>query len=128
MRRIRPRTLLLGIVAAIAVTAGAGAAAIPSSSGAVNGCYERITGILRVIDTDSGKSCKSFENAIVWSVRGPQGPAGATGPKGDPGATTKNSSSSRNSFPIPMLIKIFFELVMTKLPNIIFPLPVSTEI
>jgi hypothetical protein len=85
MRRIRGRTLLLATVAAVAVTAGAGYAAIPSSSGAVNGCYERITGILRVIDKDAGKSCKSFETAIAWSVQGPTGPAGAIGAQGEPG-------------------------------------------
>ncbi len=93
--KIRGRTLLLAAVAAVAVGAGAAVAAIPSSSGAVNGCYEKVTGILRVIDTDAGKTCKSFENPITWSVRGPQGergepgavgPAGASGPQGPAGA------------------------------------------
>jgi len=86
MRSMRGRALVLAATAATAVAAGAGYAAIPSSNGAVNGCYERITGILRVIDKDAGKSCKSFETAIAWSVQGPAGPAGAIGPKGETGA------------------------------------------
>ncbi len=89
MRRIRGRTLLLATSAAAAIGAGAAVAAIPSSGGAVNGCYERVTGILRVIDSDAGKTCKSFENPITWSVRGPQGERGepgAAGPAGPAGA------------------------------------------
>ena len=82
MRRIRGRTLLAAAVT-VAVTTGVGYAAIPSSNGAVNGCYEKVTGILRVIDTDTGKTCKSFEKPITWGIQGPSGPAGATGPKGD---------------------------------------------
>jgi hypothetical protein len=85
MRRIRGRTLLAAAVT-VAVTTGVGYAAIPSSNGAVNGCYERITGILRVIDTDAGKRCKSFETPLAWNVQGPSGAPGATGPKGDTGA------------------------------------------
>ena len=85
-RRIRIRRLLFATLATVALTAGVGYAAIPSSTGAVNGCYEKITGILRVIDRDAGKSCKSFETPIAWSVQGPSGPAGAPGPKGDTGA------------------------------------------
>ena len=88
MQRIRTRVVLITGVAAIALTAGVGFAAIPSSSGAVNGCYEKNTGILRVIDTDAGKTCKSFESPITWSVQGPQGamgPMGAAGPQGEKG-------------------------------------------
>ena len=76
---------MLAAALTVAVTTGVGYAAIPSSNGGVNGCYEKVTGILRVIDKDAGKSCKSFETPIVWSVQGPAGPAGATGPKGDTG-------------------------------------------
>jgi Collagen triple helix repeat (20 copies) len=82
MRRIRGRTLLAATTVAVAVTAGVGYGAIPSSSGAVNGCYEKVTGILRVIDKDAGKTCKSFETSINWSVQGPKGAPGATGPAG----------------------------------------------
>jgi hypothetical protein len=78
--------MLVAATAALAVAAGAGYAAIPSSNGTVNGCYERKTGLLRVIDKEAGKNCLSFENPIGWSVQGPRGPAGAIGPKGDPGA------------------------------------------
>jgi hypothetical protein len=78
--------MLVAATAALAVAAGAGYAAIPSSNGTVNGCYERKTGLLRVIDKEAGKNCLSFENPIGWSVQGPRGLAGAIGPKGDPGA------------------------------------------
>jgi hypothetical protein len=67
------------------------AAAIPASDGEINGCYERVTGILRVIDLEAGKKCTRFETPIVWSEKGPKGdpgPAGtngAPGPKGDKG-------------------------------------------
>ncbi len=86
MRKLRGRTLLLGAVATVAVGAGAGYAAIPSSNGTVNGCYEKKTGILRVIDKDAGKSCLSFETPIGWSVQGPPGATGAPGEKGATGA------------------------------------------
>lgn len=86
MQKLQRRTLLLLGTVAVALATGVGYAAIPSSSGAVNGCYERITGILRVIDKEAGKSCKSFETAITWSVQGPTGAPGAIGPKGETGA------------------------------------------
>jgi hypothetical protein len=93
MQKIRSRTLLLVATAALVVAAGAGYAAIPSSSGAVEGCYERITGVLRVIDTEAGKSCKSFENPITWSVQGPAGAMGPAGPQGPAGAAGEKGAA-----------------------------------
>ncbi len=93
MRGIRGRMLLVGGVAAAAVVGGVGYAAIPSSgTGVVSGCYEKKTGVLRVIDAQSGKTCGSWELPISWNQQGPKGdsgspgPAGAKGEKGDAGA------------------------------------------
>lgn len=82
-----PRVLVLA-GAALATTAGVAFATIPGSDGVINGCYEKRTGILRVIDTEAGKRCLSFETAISWNqggTAGPQGPMGDKGPTGDKG-------------------------------------------
>lgn len=76
---------MLAAALTVAVTTGVGYAAIPSSNGAVNGCYEKVTGILRVIDKDAGKACKSFETPITWSTQGQKGDRGAIGPAGPAG-------------------------------------------
>ena len=93
MQRIRGRMTLLAAAAALAAGAGVGYAAIPDSQTAViSGCYEKKTGILRVLDAQGGKSCGFWETPITWNQRGPAGPigpqglAGAKGDKGDPGA------------------------------------------
>ena len=39
-----------------AVTAGAALATIPGSTGVINGCYEKRTGILRVVHAEAGRS------------------------------------------------------------------------
>ena len=98
MRRftfVRVRWLLVGAVLGV-VGGGVAFAAIPDSSGVINGCYQKNVGNLRVIDPSAGDSCRPSEIAISWSQTGPQGPPGATGPagpvgpagpKGDTGAT-----------------------------------------
>ena len=80
---VRVRWLLVGAVVG-AVGGGAALAAIPDSSGVINGCYQKNVGNLRVIDSSAGDSCRPSEIAISWSQTGPQGPQG---PKGDTGAT-----------------------------------------
>jgi Collagen triple helix repeat (20 copies) len=74
-----------GASALIFAVAGVAYAAIPGSNGVINGCYEKRTGILRVIDTEAGKRCLSFETAISWNQGGPEGPVGDKGPTGDKG-------------------------------------------
>jgi hypothetical protein len=78
----------------LAGAAGVALATIPGSTGVINGCYEKRTGILRVIDAEAGKTCLSFETPINWNqkglkgdpgVEGAQGPPGPPGAKGDPG-------------------------------------------
>jgi hypothetical protein len=76
---------LAGATATIFAAAGVAYAAIPGSNGLINGCYEKRTGILRVIDADAGKTCLSIETPISWNQQGPVGPPGPKGDKGDPG-------------------------------------------
>jgi hypothetical protein len=87
MRTLSKRTwfVALAVAATFAVAAGIGYAAIPGSSGVINGCYGKLTGILRVIDAEAGKTCTSFETPISWNEQGPKGDQGIAGPKGDPG-------------------------------------------
>ncbi|MDX6397015.1 MAG: hypothetical protein QOJ43_423 [Gaiellaceae bacterium] len=78
------RRLLLACTGTIVVASvGVAYAAIPNSgNGVINGCYEKKTGILRVIDAQAGKSCLGFETPISWSQKGEPGAAGAAGAPG----------------------------------------------
>jgi hypothetical protein len=93
MRRFtfgRVRWLLGGAVVGAIFAGSAAFAAIPDSSGVINGCYQKNVGNLRVIDSSAGDSCRPSEIGISWSQTGPQGPPGpqgVQGPKGDTGAT-----------------------------------------
>jgi Abnormal spindle-like microcephaly-assoc'd, ASPM-SPD-2-Hydin len=78
--------LLAGAVAVFSAAAGGVAwATIPGSDGAINGCYEKRTGILRVIDVEAGKACTQFELPISWNSRGLQGERGIQGERGSAG-------------------------------------------
>jgi hypothetical protein len=85
----RGSKLLLALMLGAAVfgVVSAVQAAIPDSSGVINGCYQKNVGNLRVIDPSAGDSCRPPEIPISWSQTGPQGPPGPQGPKGDTGAT-----------------------------------------
>src|SRR3954452_23467193 len=94
----RGTKLLLVVVLGAAVfgVVSAVQAAIPNSTGVINGCYQKNVGNLRVIDPSAGDSCRPSEIGISWSqtgpqgpqgIPGPQGPQGLPGPKGDTGAT-----------------------------------------
>jgi hypothetical protein len=66
------RTIRLLVVAGalLAVAAGGIAyASIPGDDGVINGCRQKSTGALRVID--SSASCNSSEVALNWNQRGP---------------------------------------------------------
>jgi hypothetical protein len=88
----RGMRMLLTATALLAGAAGVALATIPGSNGVINGCYEKRTGLLRVIDTEAGKTCTQYETPIRWNQEGPkgetgaQGPPGAKGDKGEPGA------------------------------------------
>ena len=96
IRALRRRGVRM-LVAATTILAGAtgvALATIPTSgSGVINGCYEKRTGILRVIDAEAGKTCTSFETPISWNEKGPQGIQGLKGDKGDPGKDGINGTN-----------------------------------
>jgi len=76
--------IVTAALAALAVAGGAAYVTIPDGGGVINGCYNRQSGALRVIDTASA-GCRAAEIAISWSQSGPQGltgPQGPTGPQG----------------------------------------------
>jgi hypothetical protein len=87
----RGARVLLVATALLAGAAGIALATIPGTGGTISGCYEKKTGILRVIDAEAGKKCLSFETPISWNQRGLKGDPGAQGiqgpqgVKGDPG-------------------------------------------
>jgi hypothetical protein len=89
IRRVRERMTYANVASTVAVClALSGGVAyatgtIPSADGKINGCYERTTGLLRVIA--SGGTCTKYETPIAWSQTGPKGDAGATGPVGPAG-------------------------------------------
>jgi hypothetical protein len=71
-----------GVLVAVAGSTGFAVASIPDSNGVIHACYVKGVGVLRVIDTDAGQHCASFEFPVNWNQTGPQGPAGPTGPAG----------------------------------------------
>lgn len=79
------RLVWAGIGAAIlALAVGIASAAIPSSGGVINGCYQKNNGQLRVIDPAQG-ACNPSEVALNWSQTGPKGDQGLPGPAGPAG-------------------------------------------
>src|SRR5260370_15150242 len=85
--------LLLGVLCAalIGLLAIPVFASIPGPGGVINGCFQKSTGKLRVIDPSSPRpslrACHPDEVAIHWNQVGPAGPAGPPGPAGPQGAT-----------------------------------------
>jgi hypothetical protein len=88
----RALVVIGGVLGATAV-AGIAFAAIPGGGGVIQGCYTKVGGVVRIVDTASQCS-KAFENPIAWNqagvkgdpgAAGPQGPVGPAGAKGDPG-------------------------------------------
>lgn len=81
-RRGRSRVVMV-VAAAVLVlgVAGVAAAAIPTRSGVIVGCYKTSGGGLRVIDPSVTK-CKSTETLLKWNQRGARGPAGPAGARG----------------------------------------------
>ncbi|MFY9580903.1 MAG: hypothetical protein WAQ33_16445 [Gaiellaceae bacterium] len=73
-----------GAVAAFALAGGIAWAAIPAAGGAINGCYQKNQGQLRVIDPGTD-DCRPSEVGIVWNQQGVKGDRGEKGEAGAPG-------------------------------------------
>jgi hypothetical protein len=88
MSRLKKRLLLVGSLLAVGFAAvGIAVAAIPDGN-TISGCYSKITGALRVIDTAKGQKCFNFvEVPLAWNQVGPKGDQGIQGIKGDKGDT-----------------------------------------
>lgn len=72
-----------GALAASALAGGVALAAIPDGGGVISGCYLKVGGILRVIDTSKNEKClNSFEVPISWNQKGLRGDPGANGVNG----------------------------------------------
>lgn len=70
----------MGMVCGLAITllSGIALASTPTSTSVIHGCYDRDTGVLRVLDV-SVATCASSEATLDWNRRGPAGPAGVSG-------------------------------------------------
>jgi hypothetical protein len=75
---------LAAVLAVLAVGGSVALATIPSSGGVINGCYNKTSGSLRVIDP-AVAACSNGESPINWNQTGPQGPKGDAGPQGSKG-------------------------------------------
>jgi hypothetical protein len=78
-----------GAIAAAAVVVGTGTGiarafpeSVPDESGVIRAC-SGLGGRLRIVD--SSANCRWHEQALEWSVTGPQGPVGPPGPIGPQG-------------------------------------------
>ena len=58
---------------------------IPASNGVIYGCYNKVGGVMRLID-NAATQCASNEVQINWNQTGPQGAMGPQGPQGQTGA------------------------------------------
>ena len=100
--------LAVALIGILALSAGMVYAAIPNSAtGVINGCFEKYTGLMRVIDVEAGKSCTRWETPISWSQVGPageigpQGPQGERGLDGDPGQAGADGGAGADGAPGP---------------------------
>ena len=69
--RRRGPVVMLGAVGVLAAVGVAGAAIPDSDDGEIHACAQKNNGQLRVIDAESGDSCRGSESSITWNQRGP---------------------------------------------------------
>jgi len=77
-RRLWRSTLvaaLVGIAGLVGLAVSAAWASIPDASGTIHACHTKVGGLLRVIDTAKGQTCKSWETALDWNAAPPAPPA-----------------------------------------------------
>ena len=80
------RKLFVGVAAASVIAATAGIAlAVPGGGGAIQGCFQKNNGQLRVVD--AATDCRPSESPLSWSQTGPAGATGPAGPQGLTGLT-----------------------------------------
>jgi hypothetical protein len=97
--------LALAVAGAVFGIATAVQAAIPDAQGVIHGCYQKVNGQLRVVDTAAGQSCNPSELPLNWSqkgttgARGPTGTKGTTGDRGPTGATGPASLAALQGSP-----------------------------
>ncbi len=98
------RVLFVAGLLLLALTTNA-FADIPDQGQVVNACV-RTNGLfglgsipyfqtpnVRIIDTDKGQSCNSFETPVTWNQTGPTGPSGAVGASGPSGPAGPTGAS-----------------------------------
>jgi hypothetical protein len=74
---------LAGALAAVAVGGGIAWASVPSSSGVIQACYSKSTGVVSVIDTDAGQTCNERSQVpLSWNRQGRDGIDGTNGKDG----------------------------------------------
>ena len=79
----------IGALLGTALASGIAWAAIPSTGGAIDGCYQKNEGQLRVIDPGTD-TCRPSEIPITWNSQG------GKGDKGDPGTPGLDGHDGRD--------------------------------
>ncbi len=94
IRITRKTFALVGVLAAVFVATTA-YAAIPDGGGVIHGCYDKVSGVMRVSDTATNvpKTCTAKEAALNWNQQGPKGDPGAPGGSSDGYITHTDSAA-----------------------------------
>ena len=94
MRRLTYANVMATIAVVVAIGGGTFAIAQSASTGTINGCVHKRSGVMRV--PAQGKKCKRIERAIAWNIVGPAGQNGAPGAKGETGSTGPAGANGAN--------------------------------
>ncbi|MGH3506790.1 MAG: hypothetical protein ACRDO2_06260 [Nocardioidaceae bacterium] len=81
MRHSHARTLIVGgAVLALGIGGGVAIADIPSSNDqTITACMTKPGGTIRLIDSESGATCKKSEQVVTWNTEGQPGADGVSG-------------------------------------------------
>ena len=77
-----------GLVGLLVALGGVAFASIPDKNGVIHACYQKSSGVLRIIDTakhGAAGKCGKGEKSLAFSLQGPRGLRGATGLQGAQG-------------------------------------------